>query len=184
MNAMPKHPFVILCVGRRGAGKTYSAAQIVRGWRRQKDAGLSLAVDPVATDPPGREHLAAAADLYSPDMPDDIPAGITLIAVDEADLFAPQADARRRPPPPLVDLVRRGRHRGISLILCTQRPALVMRDVYALADAVIVCQTTDKLDLDRLCELHGVKEHRDAIATRNEPGPVLIWQPGGVELTR
>lgn len=185
MNARKGHPWVQLVVGRRGSGKTWHAAKVARAWRthRSRDdesRSLVLAIDPIATDPPRPGHLAHAADLWHPDMPDDVPEPVQLVVVDEADLFAPQADARRRPPPPLVDLVRRGRHRGVSLLLCTQRPALVMRDVFALADAVVICQTTDQRDLDALCSLHGVKEHRDRIAQTTRPGPVVTWRPDGV----
>jgi len=171
----PERPKVILVVGRRGSGKTYSARQIMREFRRA--GGVVLAVDPVASDPPTDDHLASAADVWDSDMPEAVPVGVSMVAVDEADMFAPQADARRRPPPPLVDLVRRGRHRGVTLLLCTQRPALVMRDVYALADYVVICQTTDARDLKTLCELYGVEEYREQIVTTDRPGPVIIWAP-------
>jgi len=171
----PMKPKVVLIVGRRGSGKTYTARQVIAEFRRR--GGVALAVDPVASDPPAESHLASAADVWDSDMPEAIPVGVSLVAVDEADIFAPQADARRRPPPPLVDLVRRGRHRGVTLVLCTQRPALVMRDAYALADYVVICQTTDARDLKTLAELHGVAEHRDRIVQAPRPGPVLIWAP-------
>ena len=168
-------PKVILLVGRRGSGKTYAARQIIDNFRRR--GGVVLAIDPVASDPPKESHLASSADVWDSDMPEFVPVGITMVAVDEADMYAPQADARRRPPPPLVDLIRRGRHRGVTLVLCTQRPALVMRDAYALADYVVICQTTDARDLKTLCELPGVLEHRQAIINSATPGPVVIWSP-------
>jgi hypothetical protein len=181
-----RHPWIALVVGRRGSGKTWHAGKIASEWRararRADQRSMVLAIDPVATDPPQHGQLAASADLWSPEMPDEVPDPVQLLVVDEADLYAPQADARRRPPPPLVDLVRRGRHRGVSLLLCTQRPALVMRDVFALADFVVICQTTDQRDLDALCTLHGVKEHRERIATTIRPGPVVTWRPDGVEV--
>lgn len=177
----PQKPKVILIVGRRGSGKTYSARQIMREFR--SGGGIVLAVDPVSSDPPGESHLASASDVWDSDMPETIPNGITMVAVDEADMFAPQAEARKRPPPPLVDLVRRGRHRGVTLLLCTQRPALVMRDVYALADYVVICQTTDARDLKTLGELYGVDDHRDKIVKADKPGPVLIWAPPPQDIT-
>ena len=57
-----------------------------------------------------------------------------------------------------------------------------MRDVFALADAVVICQTTDQRDLDALCSLHGVKEYRERIATTTRPGPVVTWRPDGVQV--
>lgn len=179
------HPWIALVVGRRGSGKTYHASEVATRWRQlgsDNGRGLVLGIDPIATDPPRKGHVAASCDLWVPEMPEDIPDAVQLVVVDEADLFAPQADARRRPPPPLVDLVRRGRHRGVSLLLCTQRPALVMRDVFALADSVTICQTTDQRDLDALCSLHGVKEYREQIATTSRPGRILTWTPHAVQL--
>jgi len=178
----PAKPTVVLVVGRRGSGKTYASRRIIERFRRR--GGVVLAVDPVSSDPPQDSHLASAADVWDSDMPESTPEGVTMVAVDEADMYAPQADARRRPPPPLVDLIRRGRHRGVTLVLCTQRPALVMRDAYALADYVVICQTTDARDLKTLSELPGVAEHREKISGAALPGPVLIWAPPpvGVQL--
>ena len=177
----PKKPKVILIVGRRGSGKTYSAKKIMQEFR--KSGGLVFAVDPIASDPPEESHLAFSSDVWDCEVPENIPENIGLVAVDESDIFAPQAEARRRPPPPLVDLIRRGRHRGVTLVLCTQRPALVMRDAFALADFVVVCKTTDARDIKSLCELSGVSEHSEKIISAKNPGPVLVWEPPPIGVT-
>lgn len=177
MSSAP-HPWVKLAVGRRGAGKTHWVIAEVARWRARHTRSLgllALGIDGVATDPPAPHHLAAACDLWSPVALDELPAGIGLVAVDEADQWLPQAEARRQPPPPLVDLLRRGRHRGVSLLLATQRPALVAYDVWGLADEVAICHLTSARDLARVCELEGVAQHRAAIATARRPGPVVVW---------
>lgn len=191
-HAQPLHPWVQVAVGRRGAGKTHWAIHEIARWRAGVVAGsiasadrpLVFGVDGVATDPPMDHHLAAMADVYDPEPPIDLEPEFGLVAVDEADQHAPQAEARRKPPPPLIDLLRRGRHRGVSLLLATQRPANLVYDAWGLADRIVICQLTSKRDLDRVCELEGVAEHRQRIATVTRPGPIVIWTPYGVEVCK
>jgi len=171
------HPWLRIIVGRCGSGKTTIGRQILAEWRGGTDRGLVYAVDPVATNPPGEFHLASDADLYFPEPPDDFPPGVDLIAVDEADLSLHQADARRKNPPPLHGLVRRRRHAGVSVLLLTQRPALIARDAWALADEIIICSVTDPVDLARIGRLSGVtQEHVDRVASMAEPGAAIIWR--------
>lgn len=144
----------------------------------------ALVIDPVATDPPQPHHLAAHADVVA-SSPDDLAHAldtlpIGLVVVDEAETWLSQGDANRRPIGPLVDILRRGRHRGVSIYLCSQRPQLLAYDVWSLADRIVICQLTGKRDLDRVCELEGVAEHRHAIASSNRPGPVVTWTPAGI----
>lgn len=188
----PAHPWVQLAVGRRGAGKTYWSIHEVARFRGEVVAGrvdvggreLIYAVDGVATQPPALHHLASMADAYDPEVPAELPPEFCLIAVDEADEHAPQGEARRRPPPPLIDLLRRGRHRGVSLLLATQRPANLVYDAWGLADRIVICQLTSKRDLDRVCELEGVAQYRAHIASHTTPGPAVIWTPYGVDVCR
>jgi len=190
----PKHPWVQLAVGRRGAGKTFWAIHEACRWRAEQRARVErgeraelldvLAIDSVATVPPDGSHLASASDIYSPVMLPELPEGVGLVAVDEADMWAPQSEARRDPLPPLIDLLRRGRHRGVSLLLATQRPANLAYDAWGLADRIVICQLTSKRDLDRVCELEGVAEHRAYIARHAAPGPAVVWTPYGVEVVK
>ena len=188
MSDQARHPWVKLAVGRRGSGKSYRTIQEIRSWRlahAESPQWAVLGVDPVASSPPRPEHVAAWCDIATPTLESDlIPPDVGLVAVDEADQSISQSDARVRPTPPLIDLVRRGRHRGVSLMLATQRPALVLYDVWSLADEVVICQLTGKRDLDRVCELEGVARYRELIATTCRPGPIVIWTPFGVRLVR
>lgn len=179
-----RSPWLRILIGRCGSGKTTIGRMILQAWaedRPDDDPGWTLVVDPVATNPPGELHLAAAADRFTPEPPPEFPPGVDIIGVDEADLSLHQGDARAKNPPPLHGLVRRRRHAGVSVLLLTQRPALIARDAWALADEIIICNVTDSEDLKRIGKLSGVtKDHLHRIASMSEPGIALIWRPDGV----
>jgi hypothetical protein len=179
-----KHPWLRIIVGRCGSGKTTIARKVLKSWRASAPEGPGeriFVIDPVATDPPGELHLAGESDLWQPEPPEEFPPDVTLIAVDEADLSLHQADARRKKPPPLHGLVRRRRHAGVSVLLLTQRPALIARDAWALADEIIVCSTTDSEDLKRLGKLPGVtQQDLDRVSSMGKAGIGFIWSPTGV----
>ncbi len=176
------HPWQRVIVGRCGSGKSTIAREIMADWRRA-GAGKIFAVDPVATNPPTELHVAELADYWSPEMPDEIPPDVTLVVVDEADLFCSQADAYRRPLPPLHALIRRRRHQGISLLLLSQRSALISRSSWSLSDETIILSTTDSRDLKEIERLPGVtKDDVERIGAMSDPGIALIWSPR--EITR
>lgn len=172
------HPWLRIIIGRCGSGKSTTACAIMDGWRRE-GGGPILAIDPVASDPPTELHIASCADVYTPDCPDILPTQSgQLVVVDEADLFVSQADAYRRPLPPLHGLIRRRRHAGVSLLLISQRAALISRSAWSLADEIIICSTSDDRDLKQIGKLPGVTaEDVQAVAAAHEPGVVLVWTP-------
>jgi hypothetical protein len=171
------HPWVRLVVGRRGSGKSWSMLRIMEAWQaldREERPGRIHAVDPVATDPPGPDHVAFYADTWSPVMVEELPPGTALLVLDEADTTIGQrADHQSKA---VVDIVRRGRHRGVSLLLGTQRPALLLYDVWALVGELMICHTTSKRDLDRLEELdESLAELREHIAAPGQLGVRVVW---------
>ena len=178
---LERRPWVRLLIGRRGSGKSYRMGQIMAGWqaaRARGELGPIHAIDPVATEPPEEEHIAFWSDTWSVHVEDlddgALPVGTELLVIDEADTSIGQGGGRRDSL--AVDLVRRGRHRGVSLLLGTQRPALLLYDVWALADEVTICHLTSRRDLDRVAELDdGIAEHRAHIAAPGGPGPRLSW---------
>lgn len=180
-------PWVQLAVGRRGSGKTYAAIAELRAWRdaHAEAKRKALVFDPVYTEPTQPHQLAHWADyIAAEDWDGTIPPDVGLIVVDEADVYASEGELSRRPIAPLADIILRGRHRGISIYLCTQRPQQVAYRVRALADRIVICHTTGKRDLDALCELEGVAPGRANIATAQRQGPVCVWTPYGVSWSR
>jgi len=122
-----------LLIGRRGSGKSHLARKValeaaapgnklvlvhdtVMDWQRWIPSPLEgLYLEPEAT----AEQMAQWALDSAP---------CTLI-YDELDRAMP---LNKPLPKPLEDIVRRGRHYGVSLIGCTQRPSLVSTEVRAL----------------------------------------------------
>ena len=68
-----------------------------------------------------------------------------LLVVEEAEKFAPQ---RGRPLPELLEISRRGRKRGLGLILATQRPALVSKDLLSQCNNQLLGKLTVEADLE------------------------------------
>lgn len=168
--ALPAHPWLCLVVGRRGYGKSYYAKQVLRTW---SEGGTTFAVDPVTPDPPPPDYPAHWATMWSPLTPPALPAGVSLVVVDEADRFLPAAQGKRDGL--LEDLVLRGRHRGTSLLLCTQRPALVGYDVRSQANRIVVFRLTAEEDLKAIVsvcpELRGREDEIRALPV----GRAIVW---------
>ncbi|MEM4703365.1 MAG: DUF87 domain-containing protein [Candidatus Pacearchaeota archaeon] len=71
------------------------------------------------------------------------------IAIDEAHEFLPK-DGKTAATDALIQLLREGRQPGISLVLATQQPGQIHRDVMTQADIVISHLLTAKPDIDAL----------------------------------
>jgi len=158
----------LTCVfGRRGSGKSNFLRLLQRRW----DLIGVVSVDAVTVYKGEKapvdhlvHHPTAVKQSWKP----------TLLTVDEADEFLP---VHGIPDPYLIDLVRRGRHKGVSVVLATQRPASLSQHAWALADNVFCFQLTAKRDLERIAELDGeIAEHVDRIRAL-EPGICLHWNP-------
>jgi hypothetical protein len=116
-------------------------------------------------------------------------APVTLI-VDEADAFAPQ-----RPQPgeqrllgAMEDLVRRGRARGLGLMLVTQRAAVLNKNVLTQVEVLIVLRTIAPQDRDAIeawVNVYGTAAQRDELMA-SLPGLAIgeawFWSPGWLEL--
>lgn len=74
------------------------------------------------------------------------------LVIDEAHEFIPN-DKETVATEPLVRVLREGRQPGISLVLASQQPGKIHRDVMTQSDIVISHRITAKLDTDALSEL-------------------------------
>jgi uncharacterized protein len=74
------------------------------------------------------------------------------LVIDEAHEFLPN-DKETVATEPLVRVLREGRQPGISLILASQQPGKIHRDVMTQSDIIISHRITAKLDTDALKEL-------------------------------
>jgi len=160
---------IIFITGRKGSGKTTLANRIANDYylagRRviciAPMAGFDLSGAPTIFN--RDELLSDKTDgrSFVLQPPDDMTAllgiefgyrlGHTVIVVDEIDLYA---DCRA-PHPLLLQIVRYGRHRAVSLIGISQRPANVVRDMTAQSDYIVMFQSTENRDLQYLADRIG-----------------------------
>jgi hypothetical protein len=166
---LPMHPWLVLVVGRRGYGKSYYARYVLQSWQ----LGQTHAIDPVSPTPPTSDYPAYYASTWSSFTPPELPRGTSLVIVDEADRYLPTAQGKRDGL--LEDLVLRGRHRGVSLLLCTQRPALVGYDVRSQANRIVIFRLTAEEDIKAIVsvcpELRGREDEIRALSV----GKALVW---------
>lgn len=69
-----------------------------------------------------------------------------LVVVEEVDKFAPQAS--RKVMPKLLEIAKRGRKRGLGLLIASQRPAFVNKDLLSQCGSQMIGKLTIKNDLD------------------------------------
>lgn len=69
-------------------------------------------------------------------------------------------------------ILRLGRSNGVGLILCSQRPAWLPRDIYSQASHLFLFGTNDSVDLKALGGLNGMDERRvrDTVAALGAEG--------------
>jgi len=159
----------ILCIfGRKGSGKSFLAKQCLDDWDRV------LILDLMAEYPGdvrtwtleeareelirlcGRERWKLSATGLAPyeslallDLAREIPG--LLVVVEEAGTLCSPSDL----PPELAELVYRGRHYGVSLLVLSQRPATVHRGVTSQADLVVAFRQHEQRDIAYLRSLFG-----------------------------
>ena len=96
---------------------------------------------------------------------------INLIVIDEADGELPN---KGRGNDLCRELLKRGRHRGVSLVLASQSPMFITRDIWRLADRIVIFKITDENDQKRLAQLEGLRGDH-TIFERIERGRPIIW---------
>lgn len=90
-----------------------------------------------------------------------------LVIIEEADRFCPQSGGERLP---IIDeIARRGRKRGLGLLLCTQRPSLVEKNVLSQCSNQLVGRLVIKNDLSAVAQFFPEQSILNSL-TRLKPG--------------
>lgn len=90
-----------------------------------------------------------------------------LLILEEADRFSPQSGGERLP---IIDeIARRGRKRGLGLMLCTQRPSLVDKNVLSQCSNQLIGKLVIKNDLNSVSQFFSSREQASAL-TALQPG--------------
>ncbi|MEO0411832.1 MAG: zonular occludens toxin domain-containing protein [Pseudomonadota bacterium] len=79
---------------------------------------------------------------------------------------------------PFAELVRRGRHYGIEIIVCTQFPTQIQPDVRRNSLRTVIFPLGDASAMDYVTTFMG-KEHREAVRSL-QPHNALIYSAGNV----
>lgn len=115
-----------------------------------------------------------------------------LLIVDEADSFAPQ-----RPGPKqlrmlgaMEAIVRRGRIRGLGVLLITQRAAVLNKNCLTQSEVIIAMQTTspqDRAAIDAWVEYNATRDKRaevmESLASLQR-GEAWIWSPSWMRILK
>ena len=100
-----------------------------------------------------------------------------LVILEEADKFIPQVGERLQI---LEEIARRGRKRGLGLILCTQRPSLVDKNVLSQCSNQLIGRLIIKNDLQSVSQFfpgHGLPKQLTALS------PGIFYALGGLSTT-
>lgn len=164
-------PKLVVVLGRRGSGKSNAGRIMARYW-----AAPDGKPDRVLLIDRGTFHAGTStrADVVVPEPPplDEIIGRYSLVVVDEAHRWL---DRQRVPDPTLIELVRTGRHAGLTLVLMSQRPASLSVEARELADKVFLFSLTGRNDLRWVKELDTELEpHLDTLR-HQKPGEFLLW---------
>ncbi len=114
---------------------------------------------------------------------------MTLI-VDEADMFMPQNpyDGEKKMLGIFDRICRRGGIRGVGMILISQRPAVLNKNVLTQCETLITLQISGSQDVDALAhwtKMHGSKEEREAYNSTIgslQRGEAWIWSPSWLQV--
>ncbi len=107
----------------------------------------------------GQDYLS-----YSPSRKEPL----IWIFIDEAHEFLPQNE-KTPATDALIQIIREGRQPGISLVLATQQPGKIHRDVLTQSDIIIAHRVTSKQDIESLNEImqtyliENIKQHMESL---------------------
>lgn len=168
-------PCVWFVVGIRRHGKSFRLCEIINNWPGDRKI---FSVDPACPPRPRPGYPAYYGHYYASALPPELPdTRIGCVVIDEADRVLP---VRGRVHPLAHELVTRGRHlgpldrdgypTGISVVLASQRPGLIVHTAWTQLTHLSVFRVTAKRDLDRIAEIDLDMERAIPIIRRLEVG--------------
>jgi uncharacterized protein len=90
-----------------------------------------------------------------------------LVIVEEADRYSPQSGGERLPV--IDEIARRGRKRGLGLMLCTQRPSLIDKNILSQCSNQLIGKLVIKNDLNSVAQFF-TGENQPTVLTTLKPG--------------
>ena len=161
-----------IVIGQNGSGKSVYAQEVLR-----RSKGLSLAIDDVCFGKPSPKHISYYADLWTDSASirslEKFDPRVKLLAADEAALFLPSVGGRKADWPCVQDALYRGRHLGLSLVLCVQRPTKLDRGAWTQAQRYVIFRT-DERDLEPIEGLGGMTQAALRMIPQLPPGYAVV----------
>src|ERR1043166_7357528 len=100
-----------------------------------------------------------------------------LVIIDEAHVFAPEK-AESEAMGPVIDLATRGRKRGYSVVLATQRLPKLAKDAAAECNNKLIGRASQDIDRKRAAEELGFTTREQILSLRDlEPGEFYAFGP-------
>lgn len=100
-----------------------------------------------------------------------------LVIIDEAHVFAPEK-AESEAMGPVIDLATRGRKRGYSVVLATQRLPKLAKDAAAECNNKLIGRASQDIDRKRAAEELGFTSREQILSLRDlEPGEFYVFGP-------
>jgi len=146
---------------------------------RSRNLSVLLDVSEFESDAARRRFLTAFADrLYKYDSHEPM-----VLLLEEAHEYIPQGvtgeDALMVSK--FARIVKQGRHKGLGVVMLTQRSASLNKNVLTQIDNLVVLQTTSPQDRDVVKSwVQGHGDEREILASLPslQPGEFWLWQPG------
>lgn len=98
-----------------------------------------------------------------------------LVVLDEAHIFAPEK-GQSQALSAVIDMATRGRKRGFSILLATQRLSKLHKDAAAECNNKMIGRTGLDIDVKRACDELGITGHTSGLRTL-EPGSFYVYGP-------
>ncbi len=168
-----KFDFVLAGKGGDTPADPKSAALLAR---RALEHSFPLIVDLYELAPQERKHFVRLFLDSMVNAPKELYHDV-LVVLDEAHMFVPEKDESEAASA-VIDMASRGRKRGYSLVLATQRISKLAKDAAAECNNKLIGRTSLDIDRKRAADELGITAKEDVLALRTlQPGEFFAFGP-------
>jgi hypothetical protein len=172
-NLRERYDFVFAGKGGDAPAEPRSAALLAR---RLLELKASAIIDLYELNPQERKHFVRLFCEAMVNAPKELWHDC-LVIIDEAHVFAPEK-GESEAMGPVIDLATRGRKRGYSIVLATQRLPKLAKDAAAECNNKLIGRASQDIDRKRAAEELGFTSREQILSLRDlEPGEFYVFGP-------